>query len=88
MRIAWTTDIHLNFLNEQRRKIFFRSILEHNPDAMFITGDIAEAPSLSFHLQEMVDVIQKPIYFILGNHDYYYGSISAIRKETKVLCES
>ncbi len=88
MHIAWATDIHLNFLDQPKREAFFGSISKHNPDAVFLTGDIAEAPSLNFHLQEMVGFIQKPVYFVLGNHDYYYGSISSIRKETEALCES
>ncbi len=88
MHIAWATDIHLNFLNEQKREGFFHSISARNPDAVFITGDIAEAPSLRFHLQEMVDSIQKPLYFVLGNHDYYHGSISSIRNEINALCET
>ena len=88
MYIAWTTDIHLNFLNKSERVKFFRSILEHDQEAVFITGDIAEAPSLKFHLQEMEESIQKPIYFVLGNHDYYYGSIKDVRDATQRLCES
>ena len=88
MHIAWATDIHLNFLNEQKRAAFFRSISSRNPEAVFLTGDIAEAPSLGFHLQEMVDAVQKPLYFVLGNHDYYYGSISSVRKEIEALCKS
>ena len=88
MRAAWATDIHLNFLSEQNREAFFRSISVHNADVIFITGDIAEAPTLNFHLQEMVESIQKPLYFVLGNHDYYYGSISSVRRETEKLCES
>ncbi|GJL54957.1 MAG: 2,3-bisphosphoglycerate-independent phosphoglycerate mutase [Nitrospirales bacterium] len=88
MRIAWATDIHLNFLNEQKRETFFHSTLEHNSDAVFITGDIAEAPTLSFHLQEMVEFIQQPLYFVLGNHDYYYGAITSVRNATEKLCVS
>ncbi len=88
MRVAWATDIHLNFLNEQKRESFFHSIDEHNPDGVFITGDIAEAPTLSLHLQEILDAIQKPIYFVLGNHDFYYGGISSVRNATVELCDS
>ncbi len=88
MRAAWATDIHLNFLSEQKRRGFFDSISGQNPDAVFITGDIAEAPTLNFHLQEMVDAIQKPLYFVLGNHDYYYGSIATVREETEKLCQT
>ncbi|WP_454063896.1 metallophosphoesterase family protein [Candidatus Nitrospira salsa] len=87
MRIAWATDIHLNFLQQKKREAFFDSISACNADAVFITGDIAEAPILKIHLEEMVSSVQKPIYFVLGNHDYYYGSISSVRSETLDYCE-
>ena len=88
MRAAWATDTHLNFLQPKEREMFFSSISDHNPDAVFITGDIAEAPTLRFHLQEMVECIQKPLYFVLGNHDYYYGSITSVRQTTEKFCKS
>ena len=87
MRAVWATDIHLNFLQSRERENFFSAISAHNPDAVFITGDIAEAPTLNFHLQEMVESIQKPLYFVLGNHDFYYGSIESVRQETEKLCD-
>jgi len=88
MHIAWTTDIHLNFLHVKKRESFFDSILAGNPDAVFITGDIAEAPTLHLHLEEMVSSIQKPIYFVLGNHDFYHGSIASVRSATEKFCSS
>ncbi len=44
-----------------------------------ISGDIAEATSIELILKEMASTIQKPIYFVLGNHDYYRGSINDLR---------
>ncbi len=32
-------------------------------------------------LKEMADTINKPIYFVLGNHDYYRGSVAPLRQE-------
>ena len=40
-KIAWLTDIHLNFLETEARKIFYQSINETSADAILITGDIA-----------------------------------------------
>ena len=80
MRVAWATDIHLNFLGAQDRASFYRSIVDGQPDAVFVTGDIAEAPSLIFHLDEMRQVLQRPLYFVLGNHDFYFGSIEKVRQ--------
>lgn len=87
MRVVWATDIHLNFLEAEGRASFFSSIRDRRPDAVFVTGDIAEAPSLHAHLDEMRRAIQVPLYFVLGNHDFYYGSISQVRKHLENWCQ-
>lgn len=86
-KAAWLTDIHLNFLNANQREQFYQKILDANVDCVFISGDIAEArgykgsPKTQAMLQEMYDILVMPIYFILGNHDYYFGNIAKIRSE-------
>jgi predicted phosphohydrolase len=81
MKIAWLSDIHLNFLDKDSRCQFHKSIVKENVDLIIISGDIAEAPSVSDMLIEMYDVINKPIYFVLGNHDYYGGQIHEVQSE-------
>lgn len=88
MKLAWLTDIHLNFIPKEARCDFYQSILNTEPDAILLTGDIAEAPSLVDILKEMADFLQKPIYFVLGNHDYYRGQIKEIRKAMAALTQS
>ncbi|MEX2213219.1 MAG: metallophosphoesterase [Phycisphaeraceae bacterium] len=78
-RLAWLTDIHLNFLKGQAVYAFFDRIRDSDPDAVLLGGDIGEAHDVAFYLAELADVIQRPIYFVLGNHDFYRGSISAVR---------
>ena len=80
MRVVWATDIHLNFLPQHERLIFYASIRAGQPDAVFITGDIAEAPCLRELLHEMQQAIDVPLYFVLGNHDFYFGSIETVRQ--------
>ena len=87
MRVVWATDIHLNFLNAGERASFFSSIRDHQPDAVFVTGDIAEAPSLHSLLDEMRRAIHVPLYFVLGNHDFYYGSIAPVRNSLEHWCQ-
>lgn len=86
MRIVWVTDIHLNFLDAGGRAAFFSSIGNHHPEAVFITGDIAEAPSLKFLLAEMRRAVRVPLYFVLGNHDFYHGAISQVRTSLAAWC--
>jgi len=81
MKLTWLTDIHLNFLKVEARKAFYQSVVNKNSDVILISGDIAEAPSVSDLLKEMAEYIKKPIYFVLGNHDYYSGQVSEVRHE-------
>lgn len=84
-QLVWLTDIHLNFLNLEARKSFYAEIKALKCDGIIISGDIDEAPSIVCCLKEMEECLQQPIYFVLGNHDYYYGSIKEVREEMEKL---
>ncbi len=91
-RLAWLTDLHLNFVDdnfvddvdENGIHAFLHTITEANPDAVLIGGDITDAPRLIATLRLIETVLQRPIYFVLGNHDYYHGSIRGVRQ---MVCE-
>lgn len=85
MRLAWLTDIHLNFLGTQQIETFLQTIAAQQPDALLITGDIGEAPSWADYMQRMGDTLACPIYFTLGNHDYYHGHIEPVRRQAAQL---
>jgi predicted MPP superfamily phosphohydrolase len=78
MKFAWLTDIHLNFIEDVSRQKFYQEIVNTECDGVLMSGDIAEAPNLIDILNEMARYINKPIYFVLGNHDYYRGQISEV----------
>ncbi|NUQ65160.1 MAG: metallophosphoesterase [Pirellulales bacterium] len=78
MRLAWLTDIHLNFVDDGGRARFWESV-RPLADAVVISGDIAESPTITSHLGEMERSLAMPIYFVLGNHDFYRGSIARTR---------
>ena len=80
MRIAWMTDIHLNFVDRRNIKAFCQQILDASPDAILFAGDIGEAPSVVGYLKEVEELLQMPLYFVLGNHDFYHGSIAGVRR--------
>ncbi len=80
MKLAWATDIHLNFLDDHERRQFLES-LRGQADALVVTGDIAESNSVGAALRQMGDMLEMPIYFVLGNHDFYRGSIAQTRAE-------
>lgn len=87
-KIAWATDIHLNFLETDSLERFFKHIISSNVDALLLTGDIAEAKDFTYYLNLLEQRIQKPVYFVLGNHDFYGSSIEKVHKKCADLCES
>jgi Icc-related predicted phosphoesterase len=79
-QLVHLTDIHLNFCHPIKISNFAGKILGEKPDAVVITGDISEAPSLVGHLLDLKSFLTGiPVYFICGNHDYYNGSINKVR---------
>jgi predicted MPP superfamily phosphohydrolase len=87
LQIAWTTDTHLNFINKTKAIEFCKSILNSNSQGLFITGDIAESSDIIEWLQFLETQLQIPIYFVLGNHDYYHSSLQIVRKQVSELCQ-
>ena len=50
-----------------------------------ITGDISDSTKLIFHLKILEAEIKRPVYFVLGNHDFYHSSIKKVYKEVSNL---
>ncbi len=85
-RVAWLTDIHLEFVpsaNKIRR--LCASITALSPDCVLIGGDIGIAPHLEEYLLMLERQLQLPTYFVLGNHDFYHGSIRQVRAAVESL---
>ncbi len=87
-RLSWITDLHFNFLPFERVDEFLGQVANRRPDAVVLTGDVSEAHDLTAMLEHIDDLIQQPLYFVLGNHDYYHGSIRDIRVAVTALCET
>lgn len=79
MMLAWATDLHLDHAAEPERTKFMESIRDFGADALVITGDISNANKLKRHLDILSAGMDVPIYFVLGNHDFYGGWISEMR---------
>lgn len=79
--VAWLTDIHLDLLQPIERESFYYDAAESDPAAALIGGDIAESRTLLERLAELARAWTFPVYFVLGNHDYFYGSIREVRAE-------
>ncbi len=80
MRVAWLTDLHLNFLSTTEIDRFLANVQEDDPDVVLISGDIGEATTVQNYLKQIEKRLERPVYFVLGNHDIYYGSIRGVRE--------
>ena len=88
MRLAWLTDIHLNFVDGIARRRFLESVSDQS-DAVAVSGDIGESHDVAAYLREMDEFVEKPVYLVLGNHDFYRGGIAKTRlKVAEVAQES
>ena len=83
MKACWLTDIHLNFLTTEEIYLFFKNVNKSQPDIILIGGDTGESHSIIRYLQMFEEHFDIPIYFILGNHDFYRGSISRVNDKLK-----
>lgn len=86
MKLAWATDIHLDFCPEP---LFERGFLPQlaGADAVLLTGDIANGRNIERWLITLSVKLDVPIYFVLGNHDYYHRSIAQVRESMLARCD-
>lgn len=83
MRATWLTDIHLNFMRPLALQAFYDRLKQEQPQVLLVTGDIGESDSVARFVTELAEIA--PIYFVLGNHDYYRSSIATVRAEVQRL---
>lgn len=80
-RVAWTTDTHFDHSNQDARDRFLKEVIGSDAEALIITGDISGGKnSLLRWLNWLDEALDIPLWIVLGNHDYYNGSIDEVRK--------
>jgi hypothetical protein len=79
MNLAWVTDIHLNFLDASGIAAFCERIAATGAEGVIVSGDISEAHELAHHLELLAAHLARPVYFVIGNHDAYRGSIAGAK---------
>jgi len=87
MRLGWLSDIHLNFLDRPAVQAFLCELAASDADFWLLGGDIAQADSVVESLQILEGAIGRDIHFVLGNHDFYGGSIIKVRRQVRQLVE-
>ncbi len=53
-----------------------------------ISGDLGEASSWESYLLLLDEILKLPIYFVLGNHDYYGSSLDQVRQRAAQITKS
>jgi len=89
--LLWATDVHLDHLRVHEAAFEFgRALAREQPEALglIVTGDIGEARSVERILKDLVRGFGHPVYFVLGNHDYYRGSFDAVDRAVAATCRT
>lgn len=87
MRAAWLTDIHLNFVASSDVDVWLDQVAASDCDIVLVSGDVGEAGDVCRYLTRIVERLRRPVYFVLGNHDFYRGSIREVRGHVQELCQ-
>lgn len=87
-RLIWSTDVHLDHLPPQEWREFGQRTRSAYPESQgwLLTGDIGDAPKLCDILEIVQAAYGGPVYFVLGNHDYYRGSFFSVDFRLERLC--
>lgn len=88
MKITWATDLHLDKLANlpgNPAKALGEYLRKDHPEseALLVTGDISIARSLRQHLAYLQEGFGAPVYYVLGNHDYYGKSWEQVAKSLR-----
>ena len=89
MRLDWITDPHLDHLRGEGALLkFVQHLHDRDSDALIITGDIAESRDIDEFLGLISGAYQRPVYFVLGNHDYYGAWMGETHARVRNVCKA
>jgi 3',5'-cyclic-AMP phosphodiesterase len=83
MKLAWASDTHLDYVTDDTLIAFAESLIVNDPSGIVLTGDISNAKELTYHLSAIEKIVNRPVYFVLGNHDFYGSGIETTRKNMR-----
>lgn len=89
--LTWSTDIHLDHVTAESapyQSWIAGMTASESPLEMrgaLLTGDLADANCVIPWLEQVARDSKLSVYFVLGNHDYYHGSIKQVRDQMSAL---
>ena len=86
-RVAWATDLHLNHASPEKLEAFRLELQDARPDAFVVSGDFSESIELFASIEWLRRSSHAPLFFCLGNHDFYYDSIARVRSSCTEFCK-
>jgi len=79
--------VHFEFVDVDVVVAFCQRVIALEPAGLIIAGDIAQAPTVERYLRALDRALGMPIYFVLGNHDFYRGGIAEVRTAVSAVVE-
>jgi Icc protein len=85
--ITWATDLHLDAAGADDYQSFITKTKLSGASALLLSGDISNGFRVKQDIVKVREEIGIPIYFVLGNHDYWgQGTVDAFREQISELC--
>jgi len=83
-KFIFISDIHLGSNSINHLKLILKKISNLDYDFLLIGGDLIDSSSFNLEKLSILNEIDKPIYFVTGNHEYYISNykekISSLNK--------
>ncbi len=95
LRISWASDLHFDHADQESIQIFYDKLNKQRPRLLLLAGDIdlgrenpvysltgetIPANGLISTLKKINESISCKIFFVCGNHDFYFSSFEKVRK--------
>lgn len=78
-KLCWVTDLHLDLATEEAKRKLVLGIQEQKANWIVVTGDVSEKGTSFQVLTDLQKEVGIPLYYVLGNHDYFGSSYEYIR---------
>lgn len=86
--IRWASDLHLDHADDGTIDSLHAALRRGPSVPVILTGDLSTAPRLVADLLDLAAAADAPLWYVLGNHDHYHGSVGAVRDAVIALGET